>query len=69
MELTRTRFLVEPIAAADLAAVRQTGRDIAGNPFTPFTADGDGAPLRCCLREAVPGERIALIAYQPPGTA
>lgn len=26
------------------------------------------SPLRCCLRESAPGERVLLIAYTPPGT-
>jgi hypothetical protein len=34
-----------------------------------FVAEEDGAPLRCCLREARAGERLALIAYRPEGTA
>ena len=42
--------------------------DEAGNRLT-VQADADGgSPLRCCLRETVPGERVLLIAYTPPGT-
>lgn len=26
-----------------------------------------GAPLRCCLRDSRPGERIALVSVTPPG--
>lgn len=26
-----------------------------------------GAPLRCCLRDSRPGERLALVAVTPPG--
>ena len=29
--------------------------------------DGGGAPLRCCLRDSRPGERIALITVTPDG--
>jgi hypothetical protein len=36
-----------------------------GNPFRPFSADGSGEPLRCCLRYATPGEQIALISFAP----
>jgi hypothetical protein len=32
-------------------------------------ADNGGSPVRCCLRETRPGERVMLIAYTPPGTA
>jgi len=33
----------------------------------PFVDAADGAPLRCCLRESTPGERIVLVSYRPPG--
>lgn len=30
--------------------------------------DGEGgAPLRCCLRDSRPGERVALVSVTPPG--
>ena len=61
------RYLAIP--ADELDAIRAAGRDEAGNPLeVQVHADG-GAPLRCCLREARPGERLLLIAYTPPGTA
>jgi hypothetical protein len=66
---TTATFLVEPIPPQELEAVRRNGRDTAGDPFRPFVAAEDGAPLRCCLREARAGERIALIAYRPPDTS
>jgi len=62
-------FLIEAVPPGDLESIRRAGRDAAGNPFEPFVATEDGDPLRCCLREAVAGERLALIAYRPPGTA
>jgi Protein of unknown function (DUF1203) len=64
-----TSFRVTAIPPAELDGIRAAGRDVAGNPFRPFTYDGDGEPLRCCLRLSRPGERVALIAYRPPGTA
>ncbi|MEP7025925.1 MAG: DUF1203 domain-containing protein [Actinomycetota bacterium] len=27
--------------------------------------DGDGSPLRCCLRPVAPGERVGLVSYAP----
>ena len=63
-----TTFRIEAIPAAELNRVRAAGQDIEGNPFTPRDADG-GEPLRCCLRPSRAGERIALIAYRPSGTA
>ncbi len=62
-------FVIFPIPAARLVALRHDGVDDAGGRFEPFVAEESGAPLRCCLREAGPGERLALIAYRPEGTA
>jgi hypothetical protein len=61
------RLIFEPIPAAALEQIRAAGADEAGNQVTAQAADG-GSPLRCCLREAAPGERVLLIAYTPPGT-
>jgi hypothetical protein len=56
---------VRAIDPARLESVRSTGTDGHGNRLRPFAADGDGEPLRCCLRHAEPGEQIALISYAP----
>lgn len=59
----------EAVPAGQLQRIRASGRDEAGNPLiVEFDAEG-GNPLRCCLRETKPGERVILIAYTPPGTA
>lgn len=58
----------EAIPAAGLAEIRAAGRDEAGNSLT-VQADNGGSPVRCCLRETRPGERVMLIAYTPPGPA
>jgi hypothetical protein len=58
-----------PIPPADLQKVRMAGRDEAGNPLTPQLVSDGGDPLRCCLRETRPGDRVLLIAYTPPGTS
>jgi hypothetical protein len=60
-------FVYRAIPAAELDGIRAAGRDEAGNPLR--VVDGAGSPLRCCLREARPGEKLMLIAYTPPGTA
>ncbi|WP_435280622.1 DUF1203 domain-containing protein [Streptomyces koelreuteriae] len=52
-----------PITPRALKDLRTT--DDAGRPTTPFTDTEGGAPLRCCLRRAEPGERIALVSYAP----
>jgi Protein of unknown function (DUF1203) len=62
-------LLYQAIPPGELDAIRAAGRDEAGNPLQPQVARDAGAPLRCCLREARPGERLLLIAYSPPGTA
>jgi hypothetical protein len=69
-EAARTsRFFYQAIAADVLDALRAAGRDEAGNPLEVQTDQDGGSPLRCCLRETQPGERVLLIAYTPPGTA
>jgi Protein of unknown function (DUF1203) len=50
---------------AELRRVLADGVDHGGNPIEPFI-DGDGGwPLRCCLSDSQPGERIAIIAWSP----
>jgi hypothetical protein len=57
------------IPASELDVIRTAGQDEAGNELAvQVDADG-GSPLRCCLRETLPGEKVLLIAYTPPGTA
>lgn len=65
--MTTATFTITAIPSADLDRVRARGRDDFGNPVEVFVNQDDdgGTPLRCCLREAVPGEAVALIAYQP----
>ncbi|MFF6789265.1 DUF1203 domain-containing protein [Streptomyces filamentosus] len=56
-------FTARPIGAAALAELRST--DDAGRPCVPYTLTEDGGPLRCCLRAARAGDRIALVSYAP----
>lgn len=62
-------LVYQAIPAEELDTIRAAGRDEAGNPLVVQVHQEGGAPLRCCLREAQPGERLLLIAYTPPGTA
>ena len=57
-----------PIPAAALHETRAAGVDEAGNWLTVQVDAEGGSPLRCCLRESAPGERVLLVAYTPPGT-
>ena len=66
---TATRLRYEPIPAAYLDQVRAAGHDEAGNPLAVQVVGPSGNPLRCCLRDSRPGERVVLIAYTPPGGA
>jgi hypothetical protein len=61
------QFRFEPIPATTLDGIRAAGMDEAGNQLIVQTDTSGGSPLRCCLRETVPGERVLLIAYTPPG--
>jgi hypothetical protein len=63
------RLIFEPIPPATLQQIRAAGTDEAGNQVSVRVVTEGGSPVRCCLREAVPGDRLLLIAYTPPGTA
>lgn len=52
------------IPAADLDRIRCNRRDDFGHQLVERAAEA-GLPLRCCLRLAEAGERIALIAFRP----
>ncbi|MET8766882.1 DUF1203 domain-containing protein [Streptomyces sp. NPDC004658] len=58
-----TTHTARPIGPAVLKELRTA--DDAGRPPVPVTDEEGGAPLRCCLRHSVPGERIALVSYAP----
>ncbi|MFI6581229.1 DUF1203 domain-containing protein [Embleya sp. NPDC050493] len=58
-------FVVRAIPAEFLATVRAAGTDVSGHPIEFHTAGG-GEPLRCCLRDAEPGEALILFGYEPP---
>jgi Protein of unknown function (DUF1203) len=64
-----TGLIFAPIPAADLEAIRAAETDEAGNRLAAQVDAEGGSPLRCCLRETRPGERVLLIAYTPPGTS
>lgn len=59
-----TTVEITAISLAELDQVRTSGRDVSGNPVARLTAAG-GEPLRCCLRDAQPGEACLLFGYQP----
>jgi hypothetical protein len=61
-------LIFEPIPPDELQEIRTAGLDEAGNRLTARTGT-KGEPLRCCLRESSPSERVLLIVYTPPGTS
>ncbi|WP_432114567.1 DUF1203 domain-containing protein [Streptomyces sp. S1] len=59
----RAPYVPLPIPPDTLARLRVV--DDAGRSCVPYAATEGGEPLRCCLRSAGPGERIALVSYAP----
>jgi Protein of unknown function (DUF1203) len=55
---------IHALPAAVLDDVRASGVDISGSPVEQVAASGGGEPLRCCLRDAVAGERLILFGYR-----
>ncbi|HKE51902.1 MAG TPA: DUF1203 domain-containing protein [Actinomycetes bacterium] len=56
---------ISPIPVETLRRIRERGIDDLGNPVVVQVDAEGGSPLRCCLRDAAPGERIAPIGYNP----
>ncbi|MGW4895083.1 DUF1203 domain-containing protein [Kitasatospora sp. NPDC004240] len=63
MTTTTVSLTVRPIEPLVLAELRR--RDDAGRPPVLSVDEAGGAPLRCCLTRALPGDRIALLGYAP----
>ena len=56
---------ISPIPAETLRRIRERGIDDLGNPVVAEVDAEGGSPLRCCLRDAAAGERVAAIGYNP----
>jgi hypothetical protein len=56
---------IRPIPADHLDSVRGSGRDASGNHVVTLDELPE-EPLRCCLRNSRPGERLILFGYAPP---
>jgi hypothetical protein len=50
----------QAIPRDELDAIRAARHDEAGNPLDTLIHRDGGAPLRCCLRETRPAERVLL---------
>ncbi|MGZ4443239.1 MAG: DUF1203 domain-containing protein [Nocardioidaceae bacterium] len=57
-------FRLHTVPRTVVDAARASGTDQAGNDVARVTADG-GEPLRCCLRDARPGESLILFGHRP----
>lgn len=64
MTTLTTGFEIHPIPESVLAGVRASG-DNGDATVEHLVAEG-GEPLRCCLRNADPGERAILYSYELP---
>lgn len=62
---TRTALAVVGVEPERLAALRRSGIDQWGNVIEPFVDDDGGWPLRCCLRDSLPGDVLAIVAWCP----
>jgi hypothetical protein len=58
-------YTINALPVPVLDDVRTRGVDVSGTPVEQMTATG-GEPLRCCLRDATPGESLILFGYEPP---
>jgi hypothetical protein len=59
-------FTVYALPPAELDRIRTAGRDDFGHPRRISVNEYvPGAPLRCCLRDAEVGERLALLSWRP----
>jgi hypothetical protein len=61
-------FRIAALPAEVLDRVRVEPIDATGSEVVDLRAGG-GEPLRCCLRDARPGEVLVLFRYAPPHTA
>jgi hypothetical protein len=57
-------FQITAIDPDQLAGIRARDVDVSGNHLEHLAAAG-GEPLRCCLRDAEPGEQVILFGYEP----
>ena len=62
---TSTALRIAGLPADVLTHVRADGLDASGNLPVRRVAEG-GEPVRCCLRDALPGEALLLFGYEPP---
>jgi hypothetical protein len=64
--MTTLSLAYSALPPIELDRIRARGVDDFGNDLVVTeNQDAGGTPLRCCLREAAVGERVALLAWQP----
>jgi hypothetical protein len=62
---TTATFQLHTLPPAVLERARSIGLDASGAPVRRIEAEG-GEPLRCCLRNARPGDACLLFNFEPP---
>ena len=62
---TTATFQIHTLSPSVLERARSIGLDASGMAVARLSAEG-GEPLRCCLRDARPGEKCLLFGYEPP---
>src|SRR4051812_27086723 len=63
--MTSTTYEITGLDPAELDALLHAGVDHAGVPVEPFEDAEGGWPLRCCLTDSEPGDRLAIVAFSP----
>jgi hypothetical protein len=58
-------FRIQAMPTEELVRTRTRQVDDFGNSLTAQVYEDGGYPLRCCLRESEPGERLLLMAHRP----
>jgi hypothetical protein len=68
MTSTTRSFVISALPTEALDRARTEPIDLTGSEVADLPAEG-GEPLRCCLRDARPGEPLVLFRYAPPQAA
>lgn len=55
--------IYEGVDLVELGRIMRRGVDHAGCAISPFIDREGGWPLRCCLADSAPGDRLAIVAF------
>ena len=68
LSLRRRGLRIRPLPSDIGPRAVADGHDAFGTPVEPFIDPEGGAPVRCCLSNSRPGDRLALISVAPEGS-